>query len=418
MNGATISIAAAGDRAFQGYLSIPASGSGPGLILLHGIFGVNQHIRDLADTYAEEGYLVLAPDLFWRIRPGIELEHSEDDLKTARTYRDRFDVERAILDIRDTLQALRANPACTGKVGAIGFGMGGLLAYLAAARLRLDAAAAYCGVGIENHLGEAKAICCPIAFHFGSEDESVGATTRAAIKQAQAENDDAEMYVYRGAGHAFDDRRGRTFDRGAASLAHSRTISLLRRAIGPRYDLDALWEKHLEGEFVTCDADATIRTMVPRAYVNHVPTMIGGFGVRELHRYYKYHFIPQNQGSRMIPVSRTIGADRLVDEFIACFKHEAENDTLLPGIKPTGKEVRIPMVAIVQFRGDKLCSEHLYWDQASVLVQLGLLDPAQLPVTSAEAADRVIDEELPLNTLRAEQWWKKSEGKGSVSDSR
>ncbi|MBV8137785.1 MAG: dienelactone hydrolase family protein [Deltaproteobacteria bacterium] len=418
MNGATISIAAAGDRAFQGYLSIPASGSGPGLILLHGIFGVNQHIRDLADTYAEEGYLVLAPDLFWRIRPGIELEHSEDDLKTARTYRDRFDVERAILDIRDTLQALRANPACTGKVGAIGFGMGGLLAYLAAARLRLDAAAAYCGVGIENHLGEAKAICCPIAFHFGSEDESVGATTRAAIKQAQAENDDAEMYVYRGAGHAFDDRRGRTFDRGAASLAHSRTISLLRRAIGPRYDLDALWEKHLEGEFVTCDADATIRTMVPRAYVNHVPTMIGGFGVRELHRYYKYHFIPQNQGSRMIPVSRTIGADRLVDEFIACFKHEAENDTLLPGIKPTGKEVRIPMVAIVQFRGDKLCSEHLYWDQASVLVQLGLLDPAQLPVTGAEAADRIIDEELPLNTLRAEQWWKKSEGKGSVSDSR
>lgn len=120
----------------------------------------------------------------------------------------------------------------------------------------------------------------------------------------------------------------------------------------------------------------------------------------------------------MIPISRTIGADRLVDEFIACFKHEAENDTLLPGIKPTGREVRIPMVAIVQFRGDKLCSEHLYWDQASVLVQLGLLDPAQLPVTGAEAADRVIDEELPLNTLRAEQWWKKSEGKGSAIDSR
>jgi len=418
MNGATISIAAAGDGFFQGYLSIPASGSGPGLILLHEIFGVNQHIRDLADTYAEEGYVVLAPDLLWHIRPGIELGHSGEDFKTALTYRDRFDVERAVLDIRDTLQALRANRACTGKVGAIGFCMGGLLAYLAAARLPVDAAAAYCGVGIENHLGEAKAIRCPIALHFGSEDEFVPATARAAIKQAQAENDDAEVYVYRGAGHSFDDRRGKTFDRSAASLAHSRTIGLLRRAIGPHYNLDALWEKHLEGEFVTCDADATIRTMVPRAYVNHVPTMIGGFGVRELHRYYKYHFIPQNQGSRMIPISRTIGADRLVDEFIACFKHEAENDTLLPGIKPTGKEVSIPMVAIVQFRGDKLCSEHLYWDQASVLVQLGLLDPAQLPVTGAEAADRVLDEELPLNTLRAEQWWKKSEGKGSASDSR
>jgi carboxymethylenebutenolidase len=418
MNGATISIAAAGDSAFQGYLSIPASGSGPGLILLHEIFGVNQRIRDLADTYAEEGYVVLAPDLLWHIRPGIELGHSEEDFKTALTYRDRFDVEQAILDIRNTLQALRANRACTGKVGAIGFCMGGLLAYLAAARLPVDAAAAYCGVGIENHLGEANAIRCPIALHFGSEDEFVPATARAAIKQALAENDDTEVYVYRGAGHSFDDHRRKTFDRGAASLAYSRTISLLRHAIGPRYDLDALWEKHLEGEFVTCDADATIGAMVPRAYVNHVPTMIGGFGVRELHRYYKYHFIPQNQGSRMIPISRTIGADRLVDEFIACFKHEAENDTLLPGIKPTGKEVRIPMVAIVRFRGDKLCSEHLYWDQASVLVQLGLLDPAQLPVTGAEAADRVLDEDLPLNTLRAEQWWKKSEGKGRASDSR
>ena len=329
MNGATISIAAASDSAFQGYLSIPASGSGPGLILLHEIFGVNQHIRDLADRYAEEGYVVLAPDLFWHLRPGIELGHSKEDLKTALAYRNRFDVEQAIPDIRDTLQALRANRACTGKAGAIGFGMGGLLAYLAAARLPLDAAAAYYGVGIEKHLGAAKSIRCPIAFHFGSEDEFVPAPARAAIKQAQAENDDAEVYVYRGAGHSFDDRARKTFDRGAASLAHSRTLSLLRRAIGPRYDLDALWEKHLDGEFVTCDADATIRTMVPRAYVNHVPTMIGGFGARELHRYYKYHFIPQNQGSRMIPVSRTVGADRLVDEFVACFKHEAENDTLL-----------------------------------------------------------------------------------------
>jgi carboxymethylenebutenolidase len=418
MNGVTISIAAAGDSSFQGYLSLPASGSGPGLILLHEIFGLNQHIRDLADAYAEEGYVVLVPDLFWHIRPGIELGHSEEDFKTALTYRDRFDVEQAILDIRDTLQVLRANRACTGKVGTIGFCMGGLLAYLAASRLPLDAAAAYSGVGIEKHLGETKSIRCPIALHFGSEDEFVPATARAAIKQAQAENDDAEVYVYRGAGHSFDDPGRKTFDRSAASLARSRTISVLRRAIGPRYDLDALWEKHLEGEFVTCDADATIRTMVPRAYVNHVPTMIGGFGARELHRYYKYHFIPQNQGSRMIPISRTIGADRVVDEFIACFKHEAENDTLLPGIKPTGKEVRIPMVAIVQFRGDKLCSEHLYWDQASVLVQLGLLDPAELPVTGAEAADRVIDEELPLNTLRAEHWWKKSEGRGSASNSR
>jgi carboxymethylenebutenolidase len=178
MNGATTSIAAAGDSPFQGYLSLPASGSGPGLILLHEIFRANQYIRDLADTYAEEGYVVLAPDLLWRIRPGAELGHSEEDFKIVLTNRDRFDVEQAILDIRDTLQALRANRACTGRVGAIGFGVGGLLAYLAASRLPVDAAAAYHGVGIEKHLGEAKSIRCPLALHFGSDDEFVPATAR------------------------------------------------------------------------------------------------------------------------------------------------------------------------------------------------------------------------------------------------
>jgi carboxymethylenebutenolidase len=408
MKGSTISIATSGDGTFSGYLATPESGSGPGLILLQEIFGVNQHIRDLADMYAEEGYLVLAPDLFWRLQPGIELGYSDEDFKRAIGYYQRFDVERAIVDIGDALRALRENPRCDGKVGAIGFCLGGKLGFLAAARLPVDAAVSYYGVAFEEHLTEAKSITCPIALHFGSEDKFVSAAARTSIKQALAGNDDAEIYLYRGADHAFNNRDRDTFHRPSASLAHSRTISFLRRAIGPHYDLDALWEKHLEGEFVTCDPDATIRTMVPRAYVNHVPTMIGGLGQRELHRYYKYHFIPQNQGSTMTPVSRTIGSDRLVDEFVACFKHDKENDTLLPGIKPTGKYVRIPMVAIVQFRGNKLCSEHLYWDQASVLVQLGLISPSELPVTGAEAADKVLDEELPLNTLRAEQWWKKS----------
>ncbi len=411
MQGTMISIAAADAGTFNGYLAMPESGSGPGLILLQEIFGINQHIRELADLYAEEGYVVLAPDLFWRMQPGIELGFSEDDFKTALGYYQRFDTNQAILDTGDALRALRANPRCSGEVGAVGFCLGGKLAWLAAARLPFDAAVGYYGVAIEEHLAEAKSIRCPIALHFASEDKFVPAAARAAIKQALAGNDQAETYVYLGADHAFNNWQRDTYHRPSASLAHSRTISLLRRAIGPRYDLDALWEKHLEGEFVTCDPDATIRTMIPRAYVNHVPTMIGGFGERELHRYYKYHFIPQNQGSMMIPISRTIGGDRLVDEFVACFTHDKENDTLLPGIKPTGKQVRIPMVAIVQFRGNKLAAEHLYWDQASVLAQVGLANAKELPITGAEAADTVLDEELPLNTLRAELWWKKSEGK-------
>jgi carboxymethylenebutenolidase len=411
MGGTTVSITAGDRGVFNGYLAAPASGSGPGVILLHEIFGVNRHIRELADLYAEEGYFVLAPDLFWRIKPGIELGYSPEEYETGLRYYRRFDSAQAILDIGDALTALRKIPGCSGKVGALGFSLGGKLALLAAARLPFDAAVSNYGLALEESLDEAAAARCPIALHLAAEDKFVPVGAYASIKRALAENDQAEIYVYHGAQHGFWNRERNTFHRASVSLAHSRTLSLLRRTLGPRYDLDALWEKHLEGEFVTCDADATIRTMIPRAYVNHVPTMIGGYGAQQLHRYYKYHFIPQNQGSSLIPVSRTVGADRLVDEFVACFKHDKVNDTLLPGIAPTGKEIRLPMVAIVQFRGDKLCKEHLYWDQASLLSQVGILDKEQLPITGAEAADRVLDQELPLNTLRADVWWKRSEGK-------
>src|ERR1700736_1907594 len=146
MSGTMISIAAADRGTFSGYLATPESGSGPGLILLQEVFGVNQHIRELADLYAEEGYVVLAPDLFWRMKPGVELGYSEDDIKTAFSYYQRFDIDQAILDTGDALRALRADARCTGKVGAIGFCLGGKLAYLTAARLPMDAAAGYYGV--------------------------------------------------------------------------------------------------------------------------------------------------------------------------------------------------------------------------------------------------------------------------------
>jgi carboxymethylenebutenolidase len=411
MSGTSVSISVAGGGAFTGYLAAPPSGSGPGLILLHEIFGVNRHIRELADLYAEEGYFVLAPDLFWRIQPGIELGYSAEEFETGLSYYRGFDTAQAILDIGDSITELRKIAGCNGKVGALGLSLGGRLALLAAARLPIDTAVSHYGLALEENLDETAAVRCPIGLHLAAEDKFVPAGAYASIKRALAENEQAEIYVYQGAQHGFWNRERETFHRASVSLAHSRTLSLLRRTLGPHYNLEALWEKHLEGEFVTCDADATVSTMIPRAYVNHVPTMIGGYGAQQLHRYYKYHFIPQSQGSSLLPVSRTVGADRLVDEFVACFKHDKVNDTLLPGIAPTGRDIRLPMVAIVQFRGDKLCTEHLYWDQASLLSQVGLLDKAKLPITGAEAADRVLDQELPLNTLRADVWWKSSEGK-------
>jgi len=394
MDGTTISISTP-RGAFDAYLATPASGAGPGLILLPEGLSMTPPVRDLADFYAEEGYVVLAPNL--------------QPQAVGCGERRELDIDRLIGGVAAAIIALHGNSACTGKVGALGFCLGGTIACRAMASLPLDALVAYCPLGLETILHEFDSIEHPMALHFGADDQLVSSSARIAIKQALAVNDVSEVYVYPGAGHSFSDRSNPAFSRAAASLAHSRTMGFLHRSIGPRYDLEALWEKHLEGEFITSDADATIATMVARPYVNHVPTMIGGYGREMLHRYYKHHFIPQAKGSRMIPVSRTVGPDRVVDEFVASFTHDTPNDTLLPGVAPTGKRIEIPMVAIVHFRGDKLCKEHLYWDQASVLAQVGLLDASELPVTGAEAAARVLDENLPLNTLRADQWWKKSE---------
>ena len=135
-------------------------------------------------------------------------------------------------------------------------------------------------------------------------------------------------------------------------------------------------------------------------------------GCLGLHRFYLHHFIPQMpKDTHMIPVSRTIGADRVVDEMIFCFTHDEEIDWMLPGIKPTGRYVEVPLIAIVNFRGDKLYHEHIYWDQASVLVQIGLLDSKGLPVAGRETAEKVLDEKKPSNTLMAR--WAASAGKAA-----
>jgi carboxymethylenebutenolidase len=128
--------------------------------------------------------------------------------------------------------------------------------------------------------------------------------------------------------------------------------------------------------------------------------MTGGVGADDLARFYAQHFIPKCPAdTKLVPVSRTIGADRLVDEVLFCFTHDIEIDWMLPGIAPTGRYVEVPLVAIVAFRGGKLWHEHIYWDQASVLVQIGVLDPAGLPVAGIEAAKKLIDEKLLSNTL-------------------
>jgi carboxymethylenebutenolidase len=166
------------------------------------------------------------------------------------------------------------------------------------------------------------------------------------------------------------------------------------------HDLAALWDAHCRFEFETRDVDATMATMVAEPYVNHIPTMTGGVGHDKLRDFYANHFIGVNPPDmELVPVSRTVGETSVVDELIARFTHTTHIDWMLPGIEPTGCSVEIPLVAIVQFDGDKLVHEHIYWDQASVLVQLGLLDSKALPVAGAETAHKVLDPSLPSNTL-------------------
>ena len=166
--------------------------------------------------------------------------------------------------------------------------------------------------------------------------------------------------------------------------------------------LSDLWDEHVRSEFATKDAVAAIDTMVRDAYVNHVPVLTGGVGRDQLKDFYSNHFIPHMPADvEVVPVSRTIGSDRLVDEMILRFTHSIEMDWMLPGVAPTGKRVECATVAIVTFRDGKLFSEHIYWDQASVLVQLGLLDPSMLPITGVATARKVADHTLPSNQLMA-----------------
>lgn len=200
--------------------------------------------------------------------------------------------------------------------------------------------------------------------------------------------------------------------RSATNLSYSRTLTLLRRELGPHFDLEKLWERHTYYEFVERDASKTMSTMVKVPYVNHVATLTGGVGHDDLARFYKYHFTGTNvtpPDTELIVISRTVGADRIIDEMIFKATHTTEIDYFLPGIKPTGKPFQVALVGVIAFRGDKLTFEHIYWDQASLLVQLGLLDPSGLPVAGVETAQKVLDPfAIPSNTLMKR--WKESEG--------
>ncbi|KAK6003427.1 hypothetical protein QM012_009198 [Aureobasidium pullulans] len=173
-----------------------------------------------------------------------------------------------------------------------------------------------------------------------------------------------------------------SFHASSASVSHTRTLSFLKPILGgPFFDLEEIWEEHCLYEFGERAVEKTMSTMVQEPYVNHIPTLTGGIGRARLTDFYRDHFVFSNpEDTALELVSRTVGIDRVIDEFIFSFTHDREIDWLLPGVPPTGKKCRLPFTSIVNIRGDRLYHEHIAWDQATALVQLGLL-PEYLPFT-------------------------------------
>lgn len=160
--------------------------------------------------------------------------------------------------------------------------------------------------------------------------------------------------------------------------------------VSRKVDLGAVFDAHVKHEFVDHDVEATMRTMVAEPYVHNVPTLTGGFGYEGVRRFYQDYFVGKMPADTQVtPISRTVGENQVVDELILSFTHDVQLDFMLPGIPPTGKYVELPHVVVMRFEGDKIAHEHIYWDQASLLVQVGLLDPKAVPAVGAEQARRL-----------------------------
>jgi carboxymethylenebutenolidase len=391
---------------FDAYLALPAGGYGPGIVVLQEIFGINDYIRRVADWYAAHGFVAIAPDLFWRIERGVQLTDKGDDWNRAIDFYQKIDEDKAVEDSAATLDYLRRHTACSGRAGAVGFCMGGNLAYLLSVRFKPDCAVGYYGVSIEKTLDEAKNLNNPLMLHIAGDDKFCPPEAQRQIHEVLDSNPLVTIYDYPGREHAFGRNGGEHYNAADAELANLRSLEFFVHHLagaglaGAQQTLSARWDDHVKYEFATRNTDDTLETMVADAYVNHVPVMTGGVGHDELRSFYSQRFIPQMPpDTAMTPVSRTIGIDRVVDEMVFEFTHTIKMDWMLPGVEPTGKHVRVALVVIVHFRDGKLAHEHIYWDQASVLAQLGLIDAAKLPVAGDESAAKVLDPKLPSNEL-------------------
>lgn len=220
------------DGSFRAYVARPSVDPSPAVVVIQEIFGVNAVMRSIADDFAAEGYLAVCPDLFWRIEPGVDItDRSQAEWNKAFELMNAFDAEFGAKDIAATISHARAEGGCSGKVGAVGFCLGGLLAFLTATRTDADAAVAYYGVGIEKRLGEADRLSDPLLLHIAEEDEFVPKEAQSLILASLKNHPHVELYTYPGRNHAFARKGGAHYDEADAALARQRTLALLKKAL-------------------------------------------------------------------------------------------------------------------------------------------------------------------------------------------
>lgn len=218
---------------FAAYLAVPDKRPAPAVVVIQEIFGVNAELRAKCDALAEQGFLAVAPDLFWRIEPGVDLtDKTEAEWQKAFSLYNKFDVDKGIEDLRATLHTIRGHAWCSGRVGAIGYCLGGKLAYLLSTRSSTDCAVSYYGVGIENLLSESAAIRHPLLMHIAGKDEYVPPEAQKAITAALKDNPLVALHSYPESKHAFSRLNGQNYDANAAKTAHARTLSFLTKHLG------------------------------------------------------------------------------------------------------------------------------------------------------------------------------------------
>ncbi len=231
MSGKKITIIAADGGEFMSYLATPESGGGPGIVVIQEIFGVNDVMRSITDSYAEAGYMALCPDLFWRQEPGLQLtDQTEEEWARAFELFNGFDLDKGVQDLDSTIETLRGQEGCSGKVGTVGFCLGGRLAFLTATRTKADAAVGYYGVMLTEHLGET--INAPLVLHIATEDEFVPKEQQAEVHAALDSNDKVTLFDYEGQDHAFARAGGKHFDQASADAALGRTLDHFKAHLG------------------------------------------------------------------------------------------------------------------------------------------------------------------------------------------